>query len=29
VIAAAASKDCKVVVEREDSGDGNRESLSH
>lgn len=29
VIAAAAGKDYKVVVEGEDSGDGNRESLSH
>jgi hypothetical protein len=29
VIAAAAGKDCIVVVEREDSGDGNGESLSH
>lgn len=29
VIAAAAGKDCKVVAEREDSGNGNRESPSH
>uniref|UniRef100_A0A6N2M955 Uncharacterized protein n=1 Tax=Salix viminalis TaxID=40686 RepID=A0A6N2M955_SALVM len=29
VIAAAAGKDCKVVVEREDSGNGNLESPSH
>ena len=29
VIAAATGKDCKVVAEREESGNGNLESPSH